>query len=136
MHARTMLMCTKAIGIRCGILPQRGVPELMTVLRGMVYNPAAQGKVLNDVARVLEGPPPAAGGQGAVVAPVAPENAAAPAQAAAGHVDQLPLAASGGNAAALPAGPAAAKPDDRTQSGAGAAKAKASPASTTKPKKP
>jgi hypothetical protein len=67
-----MQMWTKAIGIRCGILPQRGVPELMIVLRGMVYNPAAQGKVLNDVAGVLEGRQPAPNNPGAAAAPVPP----------------------------------------------------------------
>ena len=67
-HMLIMQLWTKAIGIRCGILPQRGVPELMIVLRGMVYNPAAQGKVLKEVAGVLESDPLAQNIPGAAAA--------------------------------------------------------------------
>ena len=48
------LRIAEAIGIRCGILPQRDKTHTLQVLNSFVYNPAAKGKVVADVAKLLQ----------------------------------------------------------------------------------
>ena len=97
------LQIVEAIGIRCGILPQRDKTRTLQVLNSFVYNPAAKGKVVADVAKLLQEeatlPPPDGN---VAVAPLAasetpaaaPQPGSVPANAAAPAANATPAAGS------------------------------------------
>ena len=97
------LHIAEAIGIRCGILPQRDKTRTLQVLNSFVHNPAAKGKVVADVAKLLQEettlPPPDGN---VAVAPLAasetpaaaPQPGSVPASAAAPAANATPAAGS------------------------------------------
>ena len=68
------------IGIRCGVLPQRDIANLLDSMKVLLCNPASQGKVLAEAMAVLQpaafAPVPAIAAAGDKVETAAGEAAA------------------------------------------------------------